>query len=230
MNAPCLPHVNYMVAATRLGLPRESILGLDDWLRWHESVESDPLYQREEPAQMTPSELMEAYPEGAKLARTLLRARRAELKETETVSAELLAGMLEWAYAVAAPAKLSQAAIDWLTKEFYTRPINEVQRHVKRLEHLVRIDEWKRKPTGAGEITDADVAQAKTVPIGKWLPTRSDGFAKCPFHDEKTGSMKVYKDNRYHCFGCGADGDVIDLVMKLAGLGFIPAVRHILNA
>ena len=34
------------------------------------------------------------------------------------------------------------------------------------------------------------------------------GMARCPFHDDRTPSMKL--DTRYHCFGCGADGDVID--------------------
>ena len=39
------------------------------------------------------------------------------------------------------------------------------------------------------------------------------GMACCPFHDDKNPSMKV--DQRFHCFGCGADGDVIDFTAKL---------------
>ena len=35
-----------------------------------------------------------------------------------------------------------------------------------------------------------------------------NGMACCPFHNDKTPSMKL--DKRFHCFGCGADGDVID--------------------
>lgn len=42
------------------------------------------------------------------------------------------------------------------------------------------------------------------------------GMALCPFHDDKNPSMKV--DRRFHCFGCQADGDVIDFVAKLYGL------------
>ena len=42
------------------------------------------------------------------------------------------------------------------------------------------------------------------------------GKAKCPFHNDRTPSMKV--DKRFHCFGCGADGDVIDFTAKLYGL------------
>ena len=41
-------------------------------------------------------------------------------------------------------------------------------------------------------------------------------MACCPFHDDKNPSMKV--DQRFHCFGCGADGDVIDFTAKLFDL------------
>ena len=42
------------------------------------------------------------------------------------------------------------------------------------------------------------------------------GMACYPFHDDKNPSMKV--DQRFHCFGCGADGDVIDFTAKLFNL------------
>ena len=42
------------------------------------------------------------------------------------------------------------------------------------------------------------------------------GKAQCPFHKDRTPSMKL--DKRFHCFGCGADGDVIDFTAKLYGL------------
>ena len=45
------------------------------------------------------------------------------------------------------------------------------------------------------------------------IPLRADGFIVCPVHAEKTGSCKIYtKTNRFKCFGCGASGDIIDLV------------------
>ena len=43
-----------------------------------------------------------------------------------------------------------------------------------------------------------------------------NGMACCPFHDDKHPSMKV--DRRFHCFGCQADGDVIDFTSRLFGL------------
>ena len=36
------------------------------------------------------------------------------------------------------------------------------------------------------------------------------GMALCPFHHDRHPSMKL--DQRFHCFGCQADGDVIDFV------------------
>lgn len=36
---------------------------------------------------------------------------------------------------------------------------------------------------------------------------------RCVFHNEKTPSMKIYEDS-FHCFGCGAHGDMIDFVQK----------------
>jgi len=42
------------------------------------------------------------------------------------------------------------------------------------------------------------------------------GMACCPFHNDKHPSMKV--DKRFHCFGCGADGDVINFVQQMFNL------------
>lgn len=49
-------------------------------------------------------------------------------------------------------------------------------------------------------------------------PNRS-GFICCPFHREKTASMKIYPDS-YYCFGCGAHGDIFDFVSAMDNLSF----------
>lgn len=47
------------------------------------------------------------------------------------------------------------------------------------------------------------------------------GFAHCPFHGERTASLKVYPEGRgWYCYGCGAGGDVISFVSRLFGLSF----------
>jgi len=49
-------------------------------------------------------------------------------------------------------------------------------------------------------------------------PNRS-GFICCPFHKEKTASMKIYKKD-YYCFGCGEHGDIFTFVQRMDGLTF----------
>ena len=52
------------------------------------------------------------------------------------------------------------------------------------------------------------------------------GYALCPFHDEKTGSLKVYPHS-FYCYGCGKGGDVITLVRSLFDLPFRDALRKV---
>ncbi len=59
-------------------------------------------------------------------------------------------------------------------------------------------------------VTTRQAAEHYGIHVGR------NGMACCPFHHDKTPSMKL--DRRYHCFGCGADGDVIDFVAALYGL------------
>ncbi len=50
----------------------------------------------------------------------------------------------------------------------------------------------------------------------------------CPFHNEKTPSFTVSEDKGfYHCFGCGAHGDVIGFAMRAEGLSFPEAVERL---
>lgn len=51
-------------------------------------------------------------------------------------------------------------------------------------------------------------------------------FVCCPFHNEKTPSMKIY-DKKYYCFGCHLSGNVIDFVMKYNNLQFKDACRYL---
>ena len=60
-------------------------------------------------------------------------------------------------------------------------------------------------------LTTRQVAEAYGFSI------KRSGMMVCPFHNDKNPSMKV--DRRFHCFGCGEDGDVIDFTAKWFQLG-----------
>lgn len=54
------------------------------------------------------------------------------------------------------------------------------------------------------------------------------GFIPCPFHmGDREASLKVYEKD-FHCFGCGANGDIFDFVMRMDGLSF-PAAFQLLG-
>ena len=56
--------------------------------------------------------------------------------------------------------------------------------------------------------------------------TVKHGFMRCPFHADRTPSLKLYGDH-FHCFGCGAHGDVIDLTTALLGCSESEAARRL---
>lgn len=52
------------------------------------------------------------------------------------------------------------------------------------------------------------------------------GYAACPFHNERTASLKVY-DDHFYCYGCGANGDIVEFVRRLYNLEFDAAINKI---
>jgi DNA primase len=68
--------------------------------------------------------------------------------------------------------------------------------------------------------------------VGERVQLRKAGAASwkglCPFHGEKTPSFNVHGDKQFfHCFGCGASGDVIEFVKRSDALTFPDAIRQL---
>ena len=59
-------------------------------------------------------------------------------------------------------------------------------------------------------VTTRQAAERYGIRVGR------NGMCVCPFHEDKNPSMKV--DRRFYCFGCQADGDVIDFVSRLENI------------
>ena len=58
------------------------------------------------------------------------------------------------------------------------------------------------------------------------LKVNRNGMACCPFHNDRHPSLKLNEDY-FFCFGCGAKGDVIDLVARLFGLTNLQAAQQL---
>ena len=55
-------------------------------------------------------------------------------------------------------------------------------------------------------------------------------FGLCPFHKEKSPSFAVSPDKQiFHCFGCGAGGNVIHFISKIEGLDFKDTLEVLAN-
>ena len=68
--------------------------------------------------------------------------------------------------------------------------------------------------------------------VGEYMTLRKSGAQNfqglCPFHQEKTPSFSVHASRQFfHCFGCGASGDVFNFVQKIENITFPEAVRLI---
>ena len=89
----------------------------------------------------------------------------------------------------------------------------------------------------AGRIRAQDVASVKertsiTDVVREHVTLRPAGVGAmkglCPFHDEKTPSFTVRESvGSYHCFGCGAHGDVISFLMELEHTTFTETVERL---
>ncbi len=73
----------------------------------------------------------------------------------------------------------------------------------------------------------ADIVQV----IGECVELKRAGvrfLGCCPFHNEKTPSFSVHPGQQfYHCFGCGASGDVFEFQMKYHNLDFPTAMKEL---
>ena len=72
-----------------------------------------------------------------------------------------------------------------------------------------------------------DVVAASGVEL---RPTGKSLMGCCPLHEDHTASLSVGGiPDRFHCFGCGASGDVIEYVARLRNLTFRDAVAYLEN-
>ncbi len=87
-----------------------------------------------------------------------------------------------------------------------------------------------------GFISDEDIQKVREASdlvavIGERTPVKQRGrdfWCCCPIHNEKTPSLKIDPAMQlWHCFGCGAGGDVFGYIMKTEDMSFPEAVRRL---
>ena len=77
----------------------------------------------------------------------------------------------------------------------------------------------------------SDLDAMREIPSAEYVPLLTGreavrGYVQCPLHEERTPSLHVSaSDARWHCFGCGAGGDIFAFVAALDG-GTVPRGRE----
>ena len=122
--------------------------------------------------------------------------------------------------------------------ELYQEYVKQID---KKLESRIKKNSWiisslQGRIAKTGQITDADIAQAREVPIEtlyeggnlRRVAGRLSGL--CPFHKERTASFSIYtQQNSWWCYSCSEGGSVIDFVMKIRECGFLDAVKFLVK-
>lgn len=103
-------------------------------------------------------------------------------------------------------------------REYLGHTVNfKTQKHFKdKKSHYVSEDNWVIFENTQEPIIDQQTFDTVQVAMQYGIKINRSGLACCPFHKDKTPSMKI--DKRYYCFGCGDTGDAIDFVAKYFGL------------
>jgi DNA primase len=94
------------------------------------------------------------------------------------------------------------------------------------VELSVRLAERKKRAYTA-PVDGGDKERANAYPIENIIEVARDGTALCPFHNEKTGSLHVYKDNHAFCFGCQKRADAIAIAMAVWNVDFKEAIKRL---
>lgn len=85
-------------------------------------------------------------------------------------------------------------------------------------------------PRYSDELINEIFSQSDIVDyVSQYVKLRKNGrdyTGLCPFHKEKSPSFHVNQDKQlFHCFGCGAGGNLVQFVMKAEGLDFVEALK-----
>ncbi|MBU4223017.1 MAG: hypothetical protein KKD46_03445 [Euryarchaeota archaeon] len=94
-------------------------------------------------------------------------------------------------------------------------------------EREARGEQMRRTPAAGKNgrfVSEEEIQMAKSYPISRILGSKKLVF--CPLHNDNVPSLSInHQKNLWRCFGCGKDGNVIQLVMEMEGINFKTAVR-----
>ncbi len=120
---------------------------------------------------------------------------------------------------------------EWVKKHSFNEAFRRVDSRYIRSQELKKFMKLTKPRVFSQQL---DIQKAKSVPIHELYDfnvsreTSKMIYAKCPFHNQKTGSFTIYKDsNSWFCYSCNIGGDSISFLQKLKGISFVQAVKEL---
>jgi DNA polymerase len=125
---------------------------------------------------------------------------------------EIMTALPDWA------AGLPIVAKPWSGKRYVKTASRQAEAATKSTPEPEKIPNLpeKQPEDGVSPLVTTEIGTSRTAAaeINESLIGKN---VRCPFHDDSTPSMHLY-DDHFHCFGCGARGDHVDLLMMAEGL------------
>ena len=165
-------------------------------------------------------ELLQVFPEAKKIAEQNLRKYKTILKEIHREEKEIKDRVFNY---LGPDPKLEVTQELAIAVHINFQKKTFLEDRIKELNNILSASNFK---SGSNVIADI-----KKIPIESLIEFNRSGFAPCVFHNEKTPSMKYYRDdNRVYCFGCGKGGDILDVYQALHNISdvkeAIKKMRH----
>lgn len=176
---------------------------------------------------LTPSELLATFPEALPAIRRNIKELKEKKALIEEVGGEALEACLVGLHSddTLSPMWRDKFWIPAASMIFLEMPLESVVPQLTFLERLMKIHKGYQDDTAEFE---ARVARAKELNLAEAVGyPKQKVVIRCIFHNEDTPSCKL-EGNRFHCFGCGADGDAIDYIMKRDGVTFNQALAMLI--
>ncbi len=173
------------------------------------------------PYQLSPSEIVDTFPQGKATVKRLMAECEVTLQEyedTQNTVREFLSGKVPmWDIGI---------TTEMIMAGRYGHTKKVTQEKLSRLKRLWRL--YVPPPPSTGNVDERHIARAKEFPIKELVKIGKGNNAKCVWHvPDKHPSMHIYPDNHAHCFSCSKGSDVIGVYQALTGCDFVTAVKYL---
>ena len=123
------------------------------------------------------------------------------------------------------------------TSDLINKAKEQSRKNSENVFHKIEVEDWiekkkkinlilkNHKHFGSGE---EKLRKAKEYPIDQLIEFNGHGFAKCLWHNERSPSLKYYRDtNTVYCFSCHNKHDAIDVYQILNGVNTSQAINNL---